>query len=167
MISSAAGLAHTGKGEFEVADDSVLGLSDEAQELVREDVARKLPLLSDYSDEQLLAEISPFVYGSRIEVEGLTTTGPGAVAVKATVAMPQAGLRFLRRGPFHNVICEDKNREMIKDLLSVGINVDTVTIVVTAILSLMGITAPFVAPASVVALALILLRRGIDFYCQE
>jgi hypothetical protein len=151
----------------EVADSSVLGLSDEARKLVREEVERKFPLLDNYTDEQLLGEISPFEYGSQMESTGITTAGPGAVAVNTSVGMPQAGFRFLSRGAFHNVICEEKNKEMIKDLLQIGVNVNSVTTVATAILTLMGITTPIVVPAAVVALAIILLRRGIDFYCSS
>jgi hypothetical protein len=149
-----------------VADDNAFGFSEEARNLIRREVALKRPLLDKYSDEQLLAEISPFRYGSQIEEEEPTTTGPGAVAIPPLVPMPQAGSDFLEGGTFHRVICEDENREMIKELLAVFFTADVFTQLVTVILAPMGITNPIVVPTAVVALALILFRRGIDSYCQ-
>lgn len=151
-----------------------------SEDLLREEVELKLPVYQDYTEEQLLAEISQLELGSQLEMgerlEGMIEAGavtPEAVAPVGGLNMPQLGSWFMRGSRFHDIICESGNKNLIKDVLNLAggvVNVANITALAQVLLPMFGIALPtvgivFVIPAAIIALAVLLIRFGIDKYC--
>lgn len=109
-------------------------------------------------------------------MEGMIEAGavtPEAVAPIAGLNMSQLGSWFMRGSRFHDIICEPANKDLIKGTVSLGGGpggVAGVTALVKVLLPMFGIAVPtgvivFVIPAAIVALAVLLIRYGIDKYC--
>ncbi len=87
--------------------------------------------------------------------------------------MPQLGRWFMRGSRFHDIICEPGNKNLIKDILNLAggaVNVANITALAQVLLPMFGIAVPtvfvvFVIPAAIIALAVLLIRYGIDKYC--
>lgn len=150
------------------------------QDLLREEVELKLPVYQDYTEEQLLAEISQLELGSQLEtrrrLEGIAEAGavtPEGIAPIMGLNMSQLGSWFMRDSSFHDIICEPANKDLIKGTVSLGGGpggLAGVTALVKVLLPMFGIAVPtgaiiFVIPAAIVALAVLLIRFGIDKYC--
>lgn len=149
------------------------------EDLLRREVELKLPVYQDYTEEQLLAEISQLELGSQLEtrhrLEGIVEAGavtPEAVAPIAGLNMTQLGSWFMRGSSFHDIICEPANKNLIKDSITLaqGPGNASVTALLPVLLPMFGIAAPtgvivFVIPAAIIALAVLLIRYGIDKYC--
>src|SRR5215210_5642718 len=95
------------------------------EDLLREEVELKLPVYQDYTEEQLLAEISQLELGSQLEtgsrLEGMIEAGavtPETVAPITGLSLPQLGSWFMRGSRSHDIICEPGNKNLIKDIIA-------------------------------------------------
>lgn len=150
------------------------------EDLLREEVELKLPIYRNYTEEQLLAEISQLELGSQLEtrhrLEGIVEAGaasPEAIAPVMDLNMTQLGSWFMKGSSFHDIICEPANKDLIKGILDLAKGADAVTGVISllpVLLPMFGIAAPvggivLVIPAGIIALAALLIQYGIDKYC--
>ncbi len=108
-------------------------------------------------------------------MEGMIGAGvvtPEAAAPIIGLNMPQLGRWFMGGSRFHDIICEPANKNLIKDIINLGGgpgSVAGVTALVKVLLPMFGIALSaagvIVIPGAIVALAVLLIRYGIDKYC--
>ena len=122
------------------------------------EVERKLPALLSYSEDELLAEVAQLTPESHLLEVGVQVDYEDLVV---------AGHMFMLHGPFHATICDPANKNLLKDILGTTINAESAAIVVSQLLPILGISAVVVIPTGLIALALVLMKFGVDKYCRQ
>jgi hypothetical protein len=122
---------------------------------LQEQVDRLLPVLQAMTVDELEAYVGEIPLGSRLYDANERLKLPDIRA---------AGRRFLQTNQrLRQVVCEARNKKLISDQLTTG----NVTTIVNALLPVFGIAAGAVLPLSIVALAVLLLKIGLNVYCRD
>lgn len=121
---------------------------DEAQ--VREEVERLLPALRDRSEDELRVEVGGLALGNEV-LNPTTTVG--------RVQLLEAGERVAKPRPVREIVCDPENRKAISETL-------TIPNVSSLVLLLLGVFNVTVVAVGIVALAILLIKIGLQEYCR-
>jgi hypothetical protein len=120
-------------------------------ELIREEVERQLPGLMSKSIQELQAEVGLIPMAAEV-------FRPTA-AVNAR-ALASAGKAFISKDKVKAFVCEPDNRKLVDDSLNAG-NVGALVALLLQAFNIAG-----VVPLAIIALAVLLLRMGLNTYCR-
>jgi hypothetical protein len=126
---------------------------------IRAEVARVLPAFQDSSDRELLAAIGSIPFNA--EFQGVAAPDALPELGGPDFGLSRVGEWFVRTNEaVREVVCN--NKDEFRDVITA----ENVTALVLLLLPAMGMIGGSAPPAAAIALAVFLLRIGLNEYCR-
>lgn len=127
-------------------------MTDVNEAKIRAEVESILPALREKSEDELRAEVGQLVLGKEV-------TNPEKEVTEEQLV--EAGEDVVQRDAIREVICKAENRERITKVLSV----ENIVVFVVLLLRVLRIKVK-VPTTAIAALAVLLIKMGLDEYCE-